>query len=64
MISFHIDQKTEIERNKIENKNYNNFNLSKNHQSQHIWKQIQKHVEKIVAVLTIEAALKLTHGNG
>ena len=30
---------------------------------QQIWKPIKKRVEKIVAVLTIYTALKLSHGN-
>ena len=30
--------------------------------SQQIWKQTEKHVEELVAVLTIQTALKLTHG--
>ena len=30
--------------------------------SQQIWKPLKKHVEKVVAVLTIQPVLKLIHG--
>ena len=63
MISFHTDQKS-IDWAKIIGIKITTISTCfKIFISQQIWKQIEKHVEEIVVVLTIQTAKKkITHG--
>ena len=64
MILFHTDQKIALIEQKMIGIKITAISTSRKiFIFQQIWKQIEKHVEVNLAVLTIWTALKLTQGN-